>query len=223
MLIFLKISFCILAVLGAIGPLVAVSRSRDIDKRMKTWLGLLVQSFIILFAVFLIVLWVLALKQNIGHGLHIPTGPKATTHGGFFFSIHDLFVEAVEPNMLAGLLFKAFVEPFYSGAISFELAFWHVFCYLYRAMLTKTKKSKTIGEHRTHATDTGSSEVQIALLSKKIEELAAHLNKNKKDLHSRRGLLTMVADRQRHMNYLQKASAERFNAVMKKLNLKKRA
>ncbi len=90
-------------------------------------------------------------------------------------------------------------------------------------MLTKTKKNKTIGEHRTHPTDTGSPEVQIALLSKKIEELAAHLAKNKKDLHSRRGLLTMVADRQRHMNYLQAKSPERFNTVMKKLNLKKRA
>ena len=90
-------------------------------------------------------------------------------------------------------------------------------------MLTKTKKTKTIGEHKMHPTDTGSPEVQIALLTKKIEELTAHLNKNKKDIHSRRGLLTMVADRQRHMNYLQKKSADRFNTVMKKLNLKRRA
>jgi small subunit ribosomal protein S15 len=90
-------------------------------------------------------------------------------------------------------------------------------------MLTKTKKTKAIAEHQVHAKDTGSPEVQIALLSKKIEELAAHLAKNKKDNHSRRGLLTMVADRQRHMNFLQSKSADRFNAIMKKLNLKKRA
>jgi len=90
-------------------------------------------------------------------------------------------------------------------------------------MLTKTKKSKIINEHKVHDKDSGSSEVQIALLTKKIEELASHLTKNKNDLHSRRGLLTMVADRQRHMNYLQTKSAERFNVVMKKLNLKKRA
>jgi len=90
-------------------------------------------------------------------------------------------------------------------------------------MLTKTKKNKTIGEHRTHGTDTGSPEVQIALITKKIEELASHLTKNKKDLHSRRGLLVMVADRQRHMNFLLKKSPERFNELMKKLNLKKRA
>lgn len=90
-------------------------------------------------------------------------------------------------------------------------------------MLTGVKKTKTISEHRIHGTDTGSPGVQIALLTKKIEELAAHLSKNKNDIHSRRGLLTMVANRQRHMNYLQKKSPERFNEVMKKLNLKKRA
>lgn len=90
-------------------------------------------------------------------------------------------------------------------------------------MLTKIKKAKTIAEHKVHDKDTGSPEVQIALLSKKMEELAAHLAKNRNDLHSRRGLLTMVADRQRHMNFLEKKDPERFNATMKKLNLKRRA
>lgn len=91
------------------------------------------------------------------------------------------------------------------------------------AMLTKIKKTKTISEHKIHDKDTGSPEVQIALLTKKIEELTSHLNKNKNDVHSRRGLLSMVANRQRHMKYLQKKSVDRFNIVMKKLNLKKRA
>lgn len=90
-------------------------------------------------------------------------------------------------------------------------------------MLTKTKKTKTIGEYKVHDKDTGSPEVQIALITKKMEQLAAHLGKNKNDIHSRRGLLGMVAERQRHMNFLLKKSPERFNEVMKKLNLKKRA
>lgn len=90
-------------------------------------------------------------------------------------------------------------------------------------MLTKTKKQKIITETKVHDTDTGSPEVQIALLSKRIDDLAAHLKKNAKDNHSRRGLLQMVADRQKHMKYLQKKSAKRFNALMKKLELKKKA
>ncbi len=90
-------------------------------------------------------------------------------------------------------------------------------------MLTKTKKQRTINEIKIHDTDTGSPEVQIAILSKRIEELASHLKKNPKDIHSRRGLLSMVANRQKHINYLQKKSAKRYNALAKKLNLKKKA
>jgi small subunit ribosomal protein S15 len=90
-------------------------------------------------------------------------------------------------------------------------------------MITKTKKTKIIKEAKVHDTDTGSPEVQISLLTKRIEELASHLKKNQKDHHSRRGLLGMVSDRQSHMNYLQKKDTKRFNALMKKLNLKKRA
>lgn len=90
-------------------------------------------------------------------------------------------------------------------------------------MLTKTKKQKTISETRIHDKDTGSAEVQIAILTKRIEELASHLKKNNKDNHSRRGLLSMVANRQKHMNYLQKKSSKRFNALTKKLGLKQKA
>lgn len=74
-----------------------------------------------------------------------------------------------------------------------------------------------------HDTDTGSPEVQISVLTRRIEELASHLKKNHKDNHSRRGLLSMVSNRQAHMNYLQKKSPKRFNSLMKKLNLKKKA
>ena len=90
-------------------------------------------------------------------------------------------------------------------------------------MLTKTKKKRAIENVKIHGTDTGSAEVQVAILTKQIEELTAHLKKNKKDNHSRRGLLQMVADRQTQMGYLQKKSARRFNVLMKKLNINKKA
>lgn len=88
-------------------------------------------------------------------------------------------------------------------------------------MLTKTKKSKIIEGVQTHEGDTGSPEVQIAILSKRIDELATHLKKNAKDNHSRRGLLAMVATRKTHMKYLEKKNPKRYNALVKKLGLKK--
>lgn len=88
-------------------------------------------------------------------------------------------------------------------------------------MLTKTKKSKVVKEVQVHPTDTGSPEVQIAILSKRIDELASHLKKNAKDNHSRRGLLQMVADRKSHMKYLEKKSPKRYNSLIKKIGLKK--
>jgi small subunit ribosomal protein S15 len=88
-------------------------------------------------------------------------------------------------------------------------------------MLTKQKKAKTIKEIAIHDKDTGSPEVQIALLIKNIEELTSHLKKHLKDKHSRRGLLQMVANRRTHLKYLEKSSKKRYNAVLKKLNLKK--
>lgn len=90
-------------------------------------------------------------------------------------------------------------------------------------MLTATKKAKTIKANGIHETDTGSPEVQVAILTKRIEELTDHLKKHAKDKHSRRGLLQMVAGRQTHMNYLQKKNIKRYNALIKKLNLKKKA
>ena len=88
-------------------------------------------------------------------------------------------------------------------------------------MLTKQKKAKTAKEVAVHDRDTGSPEVQVALLSKQIEELAVHLKKHLKDKHSRRGLLQMVADRRAHMKYLESKNKKRYNALVKKLNLKK--
>ena len=86
-------------------------------------------------------------------------------------------------------------------------------------MLTKTKKAKVIKEVAVHDKDTGSTEVQVAVLSRRIDELASHLKKNPKDNHSRRGLLGMVADRRTHLKYLEKKNIKRYNALVKKLGL----
>ena len=88
-------------------------------------------------------------------------------------------------------------------------------------MISKTKKAKVIKEVARHATDTGSSEVQVAILTRRIEELASHLKEHKKDIHSRRGLLSMVADRQKHLKYLAKKHPKHYSEVLKKLELKK--
>ncbi|HVZ75996.1 MAG TPA: 30S ribosomal protein S15 [Candidatus Paceibacterota bacterium] len=88
-------------------------------------------------------------------------------------------------------------------------------------MLTKQKKAKAIKEVAIHDADTGSPEVQIAVLTKRIDELTSHLRKHLKDKHSRRGLLQMVADRRAHLKYLEGSDKKRYNAVIKKLGLKK--
>lgn len=87
-------------------------------------------------------------------------------------------------------------------------------------MLTKKKKEKAISVAKTHDKDTGSPEVQISLLTKKIDELASHLKKHLKDKHSRRGLLQMVADRRTHLSYLKKKNPKRYDSIVKKLELK---
>ncbi len=90
-------------------------------------------------------------------------------------------------------------------------------------MLTKQKKQQAIKEVANHKEDTGSAAVQIAILSKRIEELTKHLKKHQKDNHSRRGLLQLVADRQKHMKYLAKKDVKSYDKVLKTLELKKKA
>lgn len=87
-------------------------------------------------------------------------------------------------------------------------------------MLTAKKKQVVMAKTQRHDTDTGSPEVQIAILSQKINELAAHLKENKKDNHSRRGLLKMVSDRRAHLKYLKKKSETKYNSLVKKLGIK---
>jgi small subunit ribosomal protein S15 len=87
-------------------------------------------------------------------------------------------------------------------------------------MLTKKKKQLVIKDVRVHDTDTGSSEVQAAILSKEIEELSKHLKKNPKDNHSRKGLLGMVAKRQATLKYLENKNPRKHKSLLKKLGLK---
>ena len=88
-------------------------------------------------------------------------------------------------------------------------------------MLTKRKKENATKDVKRHDSDTGSPEVQVALLTKQIDELSSHLKKHAKDFHSRRGLLQMVADRRKHLKYLEKKNEKAYKSIIKKLGLKK--
>lgn len=77
-------------------------------------------------------------------------------------------------------------------------------------MLSKNKKTKIISKAQIHDKDTGSSDVQIAVITERIDYLSDHLKKHKKDTHSRKGLLKLVSKRQAHMKYLQRKSPERY-------------
>ena len=88
-------------------------------------------------------------------------------------------------------------------------------------MLLKDEKQQIISENKLHDTDTGSPEVQIAILTNRINSLNAHLKNNPKDHHSRRGLLKMVGARKNLLGYLQKKDIERYRALIEKLNIRK--
>ena len=87
--------------------------------------------------------------------------------------------------------------------------------------ISKTKKQEVIKSFKTHEKDSGSAFVQIAVLTERINNLGPHFKSHLKDHHSRRGLLQMVADRRTHLVYLEKNDKRRYNAVVKKLGLKK--
>ena len=87
--------------------------------------------------------------------------------------------------------------------------------------MMKDVKQSIIEANKTHENDTGSPEVQIALLTSRIQNLTEHLKKNDKDHHSRRGLLKMVGQRRKLLAYLQKKDIERYRAIIEKLGLRK--
>ncbi len=87
--------------------------------------------------------------------------------------------------------------------------------------LRKAEKTAIMEQYQTHPGDTGSPEVQIALLTNRINELVEHLKVHKQDNHSRRGLLHMVGERRRHLSYLSKKDTARYRQIVEKLGLRK--
>ncbi len=87
--------------------------------------------------------------------------------------------------------------------------------------LTKRVKTAAIKKAQKSDKDTGSAQVQVSVLSKQIDKLASHLKKNHKDNHSRKGLLQMVADRRKHLKYLEKKDSNTYTELIKALGLKK--
>lgn len=88
-------------------------------------------------------------------------------------------------------------------------------------VLAKERKSNIIGSYRTHDTDTGSPEVQVAILSERISYLTEHFKVHAKDHHSRRGLLMLVSQRRRLLDYLKSKSSERYADLIKRLGIRK--
>jgi small subunit ribosomal protein S15 len=87
--------------------------------------------------------------------------------------------------------------------------------------LTKDRKTDLIGSYRTHDSDTGSPEVQVAILSERISYLTEHFKSHAKDHHSRRGLLKLVGQRRRLLDYLKQKDAERYADLIRKLGIRK--
>ena len=92
---------------------------------------------------------------------------------------------------------------------------------LNQVALAKDTKEQIVNEFRTHGADTGSPQVQIALLSKRINELTEHFKTHKKDNHSRRGLLKMVSQRRSMLDYLKRTDIERYHEVVNRLGLRR--
>ena len=88
-------------------------------------------------------------------------------------------------------------------------------------MLTPEEKEKIIKKYKLHEVDTGSPEVQIALLTEEIKRLLLHLKKHPKDFHSKRGLLKMVSKRRKFLSYLKGEDEKRYNSIIRKIGLKK--
>ncbi|HRJ89693.1 MAG: 30S ribosomal protein S15 [Blastocatellia bacterium] len=85
----------------------------------------------------------------------------------------------------------------------------------------KELKEKIVGDYKTHVSDTGSSQVQVALLTQRINELTEHFKIHKKDNHSRRGLLKMVSRRRKLLDYLKRTNINEYHEIIKKLGLRR--
>ena len=87
--------------------------------------------------------------------------------------------------------------------------------------LTQAKKQELIGEYQVHETDTGSADLQVAMLTERINQLTQHLKSNKKDHSSRRGLLKMIGRRKRLLSYIQNKDAERYQKLIARLGIRR--
>lgn len=85
----------------------------------------------------------------------------------------------------------------------------------------KEVKERIVGDYRTHGSDTGSSQVQVALLTQRINELTEHFKVHKKDNHSRRGLLKMVSRRRKLLDYLKRSDIDQYHQIIEKLGLRR--
>jgi len=88
-------------------------------------------------------------------------------------------------------------------------------------LISRETKLRTVESHRVHDKDTGSTEVQVALLTERINELSDHFKVHKKDHHSRRGLLDLVSRRRRLLNYLRRTGPDRYQALIERLGLRR--
>ena len=88
-------------------------------------------------------------------------------------------------------------------------------------MISKALKASTVTAHQAHGTDTGTPEVQVALLTERINGLSEHFKTHKKDHHSRRGLLKLVSQRRRLLNYLRRTNPDRYKALIQRLGLRR--
>ena len=88
-------------------------------------------------------------------------------------------------------------------------------------MITQEQRTTVVSEHARHEGDTGSSEVQVALLTERINQLTEHMRLHKQDYHSERGLLKLIGRRRRHLAYLARTDMQRYRAILNKLGLRK--
>jgi small subunit ribosomal protein S15 len=109
-------------------------------------------------------------------------------------------------------------QPWYGGPVTPPSALWTV---RGGSVLTNERKVELIGTYRTHDSDTGSPEVQVALLSERINYLTEHFKTHVKDHHSRRGLLKLVGQRRRLLDYLKRKDADRYTELIRRLGIRK--
>ncbi len=123
--------------------------------------------------------------------------------------------------MITGLAMPAHPTAQFGEDTDPLLGVWKYFIKVENTMIQKEKKSQVILENATHEGDTGSPEVQIAILTARINELTDHLRTHKHDNHSRRGLLMMVGKRRNMLDYLAKKDINRYRALIAKLGIRK--